>query len=103
MSLLVLTLIFFKGMLHLACHERIGILLENAQTGTSAKKDSFAAIHGAGIFRRVFEFTSAGGFVFRQWGGDRLSHISIFLFFPLFHDQLVTQHAHLPLYYDRLF
>ncbi len=66
MSLLILTLIFFEWMLHLACHERIGILLEDAQTGTSAKIDSLAAIHGTGILRRVFELTSAGGFIFRQ-------------------------------------
>lgn len=64
MSLLMLRLIFVNGMFHLASHKRIGRLLEDAQTGTRSKIDSLALIHGARIIRGVFEFASAGSFIF---------------------------------------
>ena len=61
MSLLFLTLFLLEGMLHLARHERIRILFEDAQTGAGAKVNSLAAIQRAGIIGRVSEFASAGG------------------------------------------
>lgn len=64
MSLLALRLIFLNGMLHFTGHERIGRLFEDAQTGTRTKIDLLALIDGAGIIRGVFEFASAGSFVF---------------------------------------
>jgi hypothetical protein len=64
MSLMTWRLIFVNGMFHIASHERIGRLLEDAQTGTRAKIDSLALIHGAGVIRQVFEFSSTGGFIF---------------------------------------
>jgi hypothetical protein len=45
-------------------HEGIRILLEDAQTGPSAEKDSLAAIGAAGIIFRILEFASAGRFIF---------------------------------------
>lgn len=79
MSPLILTLIFFDGMFHFARHEKIRILLEDTQAGVRAEIDSLAAIDGAGIFGRFFEFASAGRFVFGQWGGGSISQISVFL------------------------
>lgn len=69
MSPLILKLIFLDAMFHFACHERIGILLEDRQTGADAEIDSLAVIYGAGIFCRIFEFASASSFIFGQWGG----------------------------------
>jgi len=51
-------------MFHFACHERIKILLEDAQTGARAEIDPLAAIDGAGIIRGACEFASAGSFIF---------------------------------------
>jgi len=65
-------------MFHFAGHERIGILLEDTQAGVRTKIDSFTLINGAGIIRGVFEFASAGGFIFREWGGI-ISQSSVFL------------------------
>jgi len=56
--------IIFKWMFHFASHERIRILLENAQTGLRAEIDSLASVDGAGVIRRVVELASAGGFTF---------------------------------------
>ena len=67
---LVLTLIFLGGMFHFTSHERIRILLKDAQTGAGAEINSFAAIDSAGIIFRVFEFASAGRFIFRCLGCD---------------------------------
>jgi len=68
------------GMLDLPGHEGVGILLEDAQTGTRAKVNPLTAIDGAGIIRRVFEFTAAGSFVFRWRGEGSLRQLSIILF-----------------------
>ena len=73
MSPLFLTLAFLDGMFHLARHERIGILLEDAQAGARAEIDSFSSIQGAGIIRGIFEFASAGRFEFGWWGGGSFS------------------------------
>jgi hypothetical protein len=65
-------LIFLNGMFHFPSHERIRILLEDAQTGTGAEIDSLAAIHGAGIIYRIYEFAFAGSFVY--WFRFNCSH-----------------------------
>ena len=75
MSPLFLTLFLLEGMFHLARHERIGILFEDTQAGTGAEIDLLAAIHNAGIICWVFKVTSAGSFIFRQWGGGNLCQI----------------------------
>jgi len=62
---LFVALIFFEGMLHFASHEWIRVLFEDAQTGVGTELDSFALIQGTGVICRIFEFASAGGFVFR--------------------------------------
>lgn len=66
-------------MFHFARHERIGVLLEDAQAGAGAEIDSLAAIHGAGIICRVFEFASAGSFIFGWLSGCSLSQVSMIL------------------------
>ncbi len=67
---IVLTLIFPGGMFHFTSHECIWGLLKDTQTGAGAEINSFAAIDGAGIIFRVFEFASAGRFIFRCLGCD---------------------------------
>ena len=62
---LFVALIFFEGMFHLTSHEWIRVLFEDAQTGVGTELDSFALIQGTGVTCRIFEFASAGGFVFR--------------------------------------
>jgi hypothetical protein len=79
MSSLTLMLIFLDGVFHFASHERIRILLEDAQAGVSTEIESPAAINGAWIIGWVFEFASAGSFVYEQWGGGSFSHISVFV------------------------
>jgi hypothetical protein len=51
-----LTLIFFAGMFHFACHKWIRILLEDSQAGTRTKINPLAAINGAGVIGWVFEY-----------------------------------------------
>ncbi len=79
MSLLILTLIFFDGMFHLARNEWIRVLLENAQAGAGAEINPLAAIDNAGKVCRVFERASADSFIFRRWNGGSFSQSSIFL------------------------
>lgn len=67
-------------MLDFPGHERIRVLLEDAQAGARAKVNPLAAIHGTGIIRRVFEFAAAGSFEFRWRGDGSLSQISFILF-----------------------
>ena len=59
-------LIFLEGMLHFAGHERIRILLKDAQKGAGAEIDAFAAIDDAGVFGEVFQLAATGGFIFRR-------------------------------------
>jgi len=56
--------ISFKWVFDLAGHERIRILLEDAQAGARAEINSLAAIHGTRVFGGVVQFTSAGSFIF---------------------------------------
>ena len=62
---LFVALIFFERMFHLTCHEWIRVLFEDAQTGTGAEINAFTLIQGTGVICRIFEFASAGCFVFR--------------------------------------
>ena len=66
-------------MLNLASHERIRVLLEDAQAGLRAEVNPLAAIHGAGIMHWIFQFTAAGGFIFRWLSGRSLGQISVIL------------------------
>ena len=59
-------LIVLCGMFHFACHECVGIFLEDPQTGACAKVDRLTVVFRAGIICRVFESPTTGGFVFRQ-------------------------------------
>ena len=61
---------FVDGVLDFSRHKRIGIPFKGAQAGAGAEIDPLAAIQGAGINGRVFQFASAGGFMFRRWGGS---------------------------------
>ena len=72
-------LIFFKGMFDFARHEKIRILLEDAQTGAGAEIDLLATIHSAGTIRGVCKLDFAGSFVFEQWGGGSFSQSSVVL------------------------
>lgn len=53
-------------MFHIARHERVGILFEDAQAGAGAEVDALAAIVRAGMARGVFDGPPAGGLVFRR-------------------------------------
>lgn len=102
MSLLIMKLIFLDAMFYFASHERIRILLEDAQAGAGAEVDAFTSIHGAGIFGWIFEYPSAGSFIFGQWGASGFSQNSFpfaawILSINLFNDQLAAQHPHLAL------
>jgi len=68
-------------MFHIASHEWIRVLFENAQAGAGAEIDTLIAIDGAGVICRVFEDASAGCFVFGRlscW--DSLSQVSVLRF-----------------------
>jgi predicted small integral membrane protein len=73
-------------MFNLACHERITILLKDAQAGTRAKVDLFTAILSAGILRWIFEFATTGGFVFGQWRICSFNQSSFFLLIGIMSD-----------------
>ncbi len=75
-----LIVLFVNWMLDLSRHERIRVLLEDTQTGTRAKVYPLAAINGAGIILRVFEFAAACSFEFKRWADGGSSQISIILF-----------------------
>jgi len=62
---LFFALIFFEGMFHFTSHEWLWVLFEDAQTGVGTEINAFALIQGTGVICRIFEFASAGGFVFR--------------------------------------
>ena len=62
---LFFALIFFEGMFHFTSHEWLWVLFEDAQTGVGAEINAFALIQGTGVICRIFEFASAGRFVFR--------------------------------------
>lgn len=72
-------LIILEGMVHFARHERVRVLLEDAQAGAGAEVDPLLTIGGAGIVRRVLEFPPTDGFVFRSWNNVSLSQSSVFL------------------------
>ena len=59
-----LKLIFFERMFHFTRDKRIGVLFKDTQAGAGAEVDLLAAIVGARIIHWVFQFTSAGSFVF---------------------------------------
>jgi hypothetical protein len=50
-------------------HKWIRVFLKNAQASAGAEIDPLTPIDGARIIGWVFEFTSAGGLIFRRWGG----------------------------------
>lgn len=58
------------GVFDIPSHKGIGILLEGTQAGPCAEIDPLAAIYGAGIVGRVFQFAPAGGFMFRKGGSS---------------------------------
>ena len=66
-------------MLNLTNHKTVGVGLERAQAGAGAEVDALAAIQGAGVAVRVFDFAAAGCeeflILFRQW----LFHLVVFL------------------------
>lgn len=66
-------------MFHLSCHEWIGVLLEDSQTGAGAEIDPFAVIDGAGIFGWIFEYAATDSFVYWLRFGVGLSH-DLFVF-----------------------
>jgi len=57
--------VFIRWVLHLACHESVRVFYEDTQAGTGTEIDGLAAIIRAGIFRRVFNSSPTGGFIFR--------------------------------------
>lgn len=72
-------LLFVERMFHLARHKGIGVLLKEAQAGAGAKVDLLTPMVNTRIFCRVFEFASAGGFVFGRLGVGGSGQKSVFL------------------------
>jgi len=91
-----LRLIVFEGMFHLAGHERIWVLLKDAQAGAYAEINPLFLIYGTGIIRWIFQLAATGGFEFRQRGCSYLSQGSVFLMMGVMKDIPGTecQHCH---------
>ena len=71
---------FVDGVFDFSCHEGIRVPLEGAQAGARAEIDTLAAILGADVIGRVFQFAAASSLIFRKWGGSgRLGQTSLIL------------------------
>ena len=59
------SIIFVNGVYDFSRHKGFGVPLEDAQAGARAKVNPLAAVRGAGIIGRIFEFAAASGFILR--------------------------------------
>jgi hypothetical protein len=57
-------IVFVDGVFHFSSYKGIRILLEDAPAGACTKVYLLAAVHGAGIIRRVFQPAATSSYMF---------------------------------------